>query len=268
MANKYLGRDDAPFGDKIWEALDSLVIGAAKSRLSARKLLDVEGPYGLGLKHVPLADSVVAEGDVRMMASGAIPVPLIETFFTLTPRDLAGFEQTGLSLDTGAVAQAAMAAAEMEDALIYQGNKQLGVPGLLTAEGVQSVKLGNWDDPEAATGNVIEAVSALDAVGFHGPYLLALSPGLHNKLHKLLPHGFRTGLAHVESIVGGKVVKAAGIAKGGVLLATGAQFASIVIGQDMSVGFVGPEDSDLKFKISESVAPRIRVPASICVLKA
>ena len=53
----------------------------------------------------------------------------------------------------------------------------------------------------------------------------------------------------MESIVGSKVIKAPGIKSGGVLIAEGKQFASIVIGQDMSVGFVGPQGADYEFKI-------------------
>jgi len=53
-----------------------------------------------------------------------------------------------------------------------------------------------------------------------------------------------------------------------VLLAAGKQFASIVVGQDMTTGFIGPEDSDYKFKITESLVPWVKVPASVCVLKA
>lgn len=267
MANKYLGRDDAPFGDEIWDALDSVVVAAARSRLSARKLLDIEGPYGFDLKSVPLYDELVVDGDVKVMSSPVLPVPLIETLFALSPRDLATFEETGFSLNLEPVSMAAMAAAAAEDALIFEGNKDLGLPGLMTAPGVQSVEMGNWEEVGVAAGDVIRGLNALDEAGFHGPCLLALAPALYNLLYRLLPQGFQTELAHVESILGSTVIKAPGIKHGGVLLATGSQFASIVIGQDMATGFVGPEDSQLKFKITESLAPRIRVPASICVIK-
>jgi uncharacterized linocin/CFP29 family protein len=51
------------------------------------------------------------------------------------------------------------------------------------------------------------------------------------------------------------------------LLASGRQFASIVLGQDMSVGFIGPVGEDLEFSISESLALLIREPKAICALK-
>lgn len=268
MANKYLGRDDAPFGDEIWAKLDDVVISAAKSQLSGRRLLDVEGPYGLALKSIPLHDQVVTEDDVTITSSKILTVPLIETTFELSPRDIANFEQTGFSLDTQAIALAALRAAAAEDELIFQGNKDLGLEGLLTASGSQSVKLGNWQEIGTAANDIIKALTTLDNAGFHGPYLLALAPDLYNLLFRLYPQGYQIELQHVESVVGSKVIKAPGIKKGGVLLATGKQYASIVIGQDMITGFIGPDDHELEFNIVESLAPRIRVPSAICVLKA
>lgn len=267
MASDYLTRDDAPFGDEIFSRLDEVVVRVAKSQLSARRLLEIEGPYGLGLKSVPLSDAVVSDGDVKVLSSPVLPLPLLQTQFKLSARDLATFEDTGFSLDTESVARAALAAAEAEDTILFEGNKKLGISGLMTVEGAQSVKLGKWEEIGTSANDAIAALTTLDKAGFHGPYLLALAPELCNMLYRLLPQGFQTEMQYVESIVGSKVIKAPGIKKGGVLIAEGKQFASIVIGQDMSVGFVGPDGPDFEFKIVESITPRIRVPSSICVLK-
>lgn len=268
MANKYMGRDDAPFGDEIWSRLDDAVVAVARGQLSGRRLLDVEGPYGLELKSLPLVDRVVNDGGAKLLSSNVLPVPMIETLFSLGSRDLATFEESGFSLDSAVIAEAAIAAAQAEDTLIFEGSKGLGVDGLLTAKGVHSVKLGGWDEIGTAANDVIKAVSALDEAGFHGPYLLALTPQLYNMLYRLYPQGYQIELQHVESIVGSSVIKAPGIKNGGALIASGKQFASIVIGQDMTTGFVGPEDSTLQFKITESLVPWVKVPESVCVLKA
>jgi len=63
------------------------------------------------------------------------------------------------------------------------------------------------------------------------------------------------------------VFKAPILESGGVLLASGHQFASIVLGQDMAIGFIGPAEEKLEFSVSESLAPLIRQPRAICVLK-
>ncbi len=63
------------------------------------------------------------------------------------------------------------------------------------------------------------------------------------------------------------IVKAPALGDGGVLLATGKQYAEIVLGQDMTVGFIGPSAEELEFSISESLALLIRQPKAICALR-
>jgi uncharacterized linocin/CFP29 family protein len=50
MENAFSGRDDAPISQETWNLLDSTMSGVAKSILAGRRLLSIEGPYGLGLK--------------------------------------------------------------------------------------------------------------------------------------------------------------------------------------------------------------------------
>jgi|YNPNPStandDraft_1061719.scaffolds.fasta_scaffold00012_42 uncharacterized linocin/CFP29 family protein len=268
MASKHLGRECSPLGEGFWKRLDEIVMNAAKSRLSARRILDVEGPYGLGLKSVPLEDQIDVDGEVKVVTSEVLPLSLIQTTFTLGARDIATFEESGFSLDSGSVAEAAMAIAAMEDSLIYEGNEKVAVEGLLNAAGVQSLALGDWDDVGTAANDVIAAISKMDESGFHGPYSLALAPELFNKLYRLYSSGQQSELRHIETIIGSKPVKASGIKSGGVLLASGSQFASIVIGQDMMTGFIGPDNGDYKLTISESLALRLRAPSAVCVLTA
>jgi len=55
-------------------------VQAAKSQLAGRRLLAVEGPYGFGLKAIPLGDYALEEG---ISASVSLPLSLIRTEFSL-----------------------------------------------------------------------------------------------------------------------------------------------------------------------------------------
>jgi uncharacterized linocin/CFP29 family protein len=114
---------------------------------------------------------------------------------------------------------------------------------------------------------MIHAVTVLDQAGFHGPYALALAPARYNLLFRRYERGNYSEMEHVKTIVTDGVYKAPGLLDGGVLLSTGRQYASIVLGQDMTVGFVGPEGDRIALTISESLVPRIRRPSAICVLE-
>jgi uncharacterized linocin/CFP29 family protein len=264
MANKYLAREDAPFGSDIWEALDEAMVEAAKPQLVGRRLLELEGPYGLGLKSVPLKDEMTDSG---LIAATTLPLVVIYEEFDLGARDLANYEREGITLDRTPVADAAIAVAEREEDLIFNGSEELGIAGLLTADGTQSVALSDWAEVGAAIEDLIEGVTALDEAGFHGPYTLALAPARYNRLFRRYERGNQTEMEHVKALVTDGVYKAPGLGDGGVLLATGRQYASIVMGQDMTVGFIGPDGDRFAFTLSESLVPRIRRPDAICVLE-
>lgn len=265
MANKYLARDDAPFGSDVWGVLDSAMVEAAKGQLTGRRLLQLEGPYGLGLKSVPLMDETTDSG---LIASATLPLVLIYEEFDLGARDLANYERLGMTLDRTAVAEAAMAVAEREEDLIFHGSDELGVSGLLTANGAKSLALSPWDELGGAVDDLIEAVTILDNEGFHGPYSLALAPQRFNKLFRRYERGNQTEIEHLRMLVTDGIYKAPALDDGGALVSTGRQYASIVMGQDMTVGFIGPEGDRVAFTVSESLVPRIRRPNAICVLTA
>ncbi len=262
MEKTYLGREDAPISAETWKLLDTTMIEAAKSQLSGRRIISIEGPYGFGLKAIPLNDCAIAEGISR---SSFIPVNQVTSLFTLNKRDLAASERERLILDAGPVACAAMDCAAKEDSIIFNG--LLDTPGLMSVEGSVSQPLTKWDKVGNAADQIINAVTRLDDAGFHGPYCMALAPSQYNLLLRRYPQGDGTELDHIRTILAGDVVKAPALKKGGVLLASGPQFCSLVIGQDMSIGYNGPYGESLEFSISESLALLIRMPGAICVIR-
>jgi uncharacterized linocin/CFP29 family protein len=262
MANKYLTREDAPIEKATWDLLDRTMIEAAKNVLVGRRILTIEGPFGLGLKVVPLSDPEVENDPV---ISPVVPLSLIVRDFTLSKRDLAAFEKDGIFLDTQGVANAAIEAANLEDDRIFRGIKEAA--GLLSVKGTNQVKLSSWETTGTASEDIIKGLTSLDYAGFHGPYALALAPDLYNTLFRVYPNTGTTELQHIQTMAAAGVFKAPALESGGVLLATGRQYASIILGQDMSIGFVGPQSERLEFSITETIGPYVRVPKAICILK-
>ena len=259
-----LGRSGAPIGAAMWESLDRTMVGVATSQLAGRRLLEVRGPFGLGLKDLSVPDEEIGDG---LLASATIPLVLIQRSFALSTRDLAAYEREPTSMNLGPLVEAALAVARLEDDVLFKGTARGG--GLLTTGGVASAPATAWDEAGAATDAVIAAATRLDDNGFHGPYTLALAPARYNGLLRRLGDGFVTELQAVRDVATDGVVKAPVLDDGGVLLASGGMFAHIVLGQDMSLGFVGPTaDGRLEFTISESLALRVLQPGAVCVLDA
>jgi uncharacterized linocin/CFP29 family protein len=262
MENNYLGRSEAPLGAETWKLLDSTMIESAKSQLAGRRIIAIEGPFGFGLKVIPVSDCDLEEG---VSTSTLVPVNMIKAEFSLGKRDLASFEKDKLILDTGPVACAAIDCAVKEDQIIFHGKPDS--PGLLTAEGSSSQSLTKWDKIGTAADQIIESVTKLDEAGFHGPYCMALAPSLYNLLLRRYPQGNGTELDHIRTLVSDGVVKAPVLKKGGVILASGRQYVSLVVGQDMTISYNGPVGDRLDFQVIASLALLIRTPEAICVLK-
>jgi uncharacterized linocin/CFP29 family protein len=267
MSVNYLDRESAPFGPDVWDKIDEAVVGAATAQMSARRLLEVEGPYGLGLRSIAGADEdLVSDSGATVCLSPATPVPTIRHEFKLPVRSVAAFEADGLPFDMRDVANAAIAVAHREDEIILQGLPKRGIAGLLNAPGIGAVKLEPWTDPGKAFENILSAVNVLDKKGLHGPYALALAPPLYNSLFRLYPNGGPTELEQVHMLVTGGIIKADALSKGGVLVATGKQFLSIVLGQDLMTAFIGPDCGEFCFCIMESAVLKVSLPQAVCVI--
>jgi uncharacterized linocin/CFP29 family protein len=271
---RYLPREDAPFSESTWGKIDEAVVGAAKSQLAGRRLLTTVGPLGFGVRSVDRMERST-EGEQAFRGFTAttsyapvLPVPMLRSEFALSIRDVAAAEERGTPLDLANVALAAIALARLEDALVFRGNEEIGIPGLLNAPGVNTVGVGDWSELRQPVADLVAATRALDEAGFPGPYTAALSPPLYDELYRVYEHGPLTQLQHAQQVITGGLFKAPALAAGGVVLAVGAQFAHIILAQDMTAAFTGPAETDYAFVVVESLVPKIAVPEAVCVLGA
>ena len=271
---RYLPREDAPISERVWEMIDGAALGAAKSQLAGRRVLEISGPYGFGYRAVdtaerPAGGEVTRGGATATLSSAQVqPIPMLSSGFTLPIRDIAAAEEHGVRLELKAAVDAAIATSHLEDKLIFEGNTGLGVAGLMTVAGAAKVKLGNWGDVGKAVDDLIAAVNALDSAGFPGPYTAALAPVLYNALFLRYPQSDMLQMEHAREVITGGIVKAPTLKSGGVVMQAGRHVATIIVGQDLTVAYVGPSGTSYEFVVVESLAPRVFIPEAVCVLEA
>ncbi len=271
---KYLNRDVSPIGDKVWKAIDDIVVQAGRSSVVGRRILPLRGPYGLGfraIKHGP--DSVIAEPveaaedqAAGVVANRMLPIPQIYSPFRLSMASVEAFAAHDQPLDLDGAFRAARACAQREDQLVFWGDEALGISGLLSLKGRHEVKIGNWDTVGAAIDDVLKAITHLDRHGFTGPYALAVGPALFNALLRKYPDSDVVQLEHLRSFITEGIVKAPMLGNDGVLIDASVGLNEIVVGQDLVTAFAGVEGLYYRFTVMESVLPRIKVPEAICVL--
>ncbi|HCZ07103.1 MAG: hypothetical protein PWP37_98 [Thermotogota bacterium] len=260
MPNKFLMREDAPFSQKFWQLIDETVLKVAKSHLTGRKIISVKGPFGLGMKHLSLGEEEIEPG----LSAGKV-IPLFQIFrsFTLSRRDIASYEKESVQLELGPLVNAIVECCKLEDRVVFHG---VNSHGLINTPGVLSSEINKWDNVGQAVSDIIKAITKLDEAGFHGPYLLALSPDRYNLLFRRYDSGNQTELEHLSMMVKG-IYKAPALKNCGLLLNDSDVYTSIILGQDLTVGFIGPVEDRFEFSISETLALLVNEPSSICVLK-
>ena len=288
--DNYLMRDQSPLTTEEWQRLDELVVAVARKMLVARRFLPLTGPLGAGVQTVPVDHYAFSKGcihytgtelctheactvegscdPIALLERNYITLPLVHKDFRLSWRDIATARQLGNPLDLFPAGGAATAVAMAEDDLIFQGNAEHSLPGLLTAAGTQVAK-ANWGKVEAAFKNVAAARETLVARGFFGPYALVLSPDLYAQVQRIMPNTGRLEIQFLADLAPAGVFQAPAIpAKTALLIANGPENLDLVVAQDLTTAYLGPQGMDHPFRVLESLALRIKQPQAICLLKA
>jgi uncharacterized linocin/CFP29 family protein len=160
------------------------------------------------------------------------------------------------------VTDAAQAVAVREEEFVYQGQLEFHLPGLLTAEGRNTLQGKDWSNVDQVLEDVIAAVNILDGKGYRGPYGLALAPALYNNLFRRYAGTDLLQIEHLKRLCTRGIVKAAIV--GGVLVAP--DVGPIILGQDLQVSYLGPDAAHYNFTLSESLVLKIEAPDAICTI--
>lgn len=261
-----LNRDRAPFPSSIWQAIDEAAAQAARDRLTARRFLDLEGPFGVGLTTIEVGNDDYCRqpgpDEAGAVMGRSISLPMLRKSFRLSIRRVAAHVENGQPLDLSPAQDAAEAVADREEEFIYRGQPDFGLVGLLTMESGLRVAGTDWVAPESALQDVLGAATRLDDSGYRGPYALALSPGLYNNLFRLYPGTDVLALEHLRRLCTAGIYKTA--IEGGVLVDT--RVGVLILGQDMSAGYSSQDGVHYHLYVSESIVLRIDEPGAICVI--
>jgi uncharacterized linocin/CFP29 family protein len=208
----YLNRAQAQLPEALWEDIDKAAIDAARDRLTGRRYLEMEGPFGVGLTAIEageddLCREPAVEGAGAVMGR-AISVPMLRQSFRMSVRRLASHVEHGQPLDVTSVRQAAEAVADREEQFLYQGQSEFQLPGLLTHYGRQRIEGGDWTTVDRALSDVLTAVTRLDNGGYRGPYALVLAPALYNGLFRLYPGSDVMQVEHLRRLCTRGIYKA------------------------------------------------------------
>ena len=280
MADEMLQQESALTDDE-WNTLQEVAVRVARRRLVGRRFIDIYGPLGPGVQTVKSERYLnatpggvdytgdAASAPISVEATKYVPIPIIYKDFQIHWRDLEAARRFGVPLDTSACAGAASFCAGREDQLIFHGDEELGIEGLLSVEGSNTQVIGTWEEPGSGFADVVEATRILHEGGHYGPYAMVLSPKRFAQLHRLYE---RTGVLEVKTI---RDLITDGIYQSdilkddeGVIVATGYAHFDLALSMDLRVASLGEENLNLRFRALECALLRIKHPDAICVFRA
>lgn len=270
--NNYLGREDAPFSEALWQQIDQTVVAAARETLVARRFLPMAGPLGAGASFTSIDRLDRAEGGEAglsvMQGRDLAQIPQLYEDFWLYWRDLESSESTGLDVNLAGARIAAQQLALREDRMAFYGIKSLGVEGLLTAKGINTVKPGNWETGESAYTDIAKAMTMLLQKGRIGRHTLVVSPDVLIKLERIQPGTGTLETERIEKLIGNKIYMTVSLDPGTAMLVSAQpQYMDLVVGQDIRTAYTEAVDLNHHLRVLETALPRVKAPDAVVVFK-
>lgn len=265
----YLSREASPFDIKFWNKISSVIIDSARLHLFGRRFLSIYGPLGAGVSNITYDRGNVYEDikDNIVKTSGRVfaEIPQIFEDFTISWRDIEVSNQVGIPLDTTNVWAAAQRISNTEDSLIFYGDKHTGTEGILTAKGINKIKLSDWKVGENAYTDIVSGVMKLQEYGITGNFILCVSPALNIDLQRIQAGTGVIERDRIKSQLRGLYTVPILKGRQAVLLSAEPQNVDLVIGIDMAAAYLELKDLNHTFRIIETILPRIKRPEAIVV---
>jgi uncharacterized linocin/CFP29 family protein len=260
----HLLRDVAPITDEGWNDIDEEAKERLEVALAARKLVDFSGPHGWDYSATSLGRTEPIDGSpgegVEAKRRRVLPLVELRCPFTISRDELRAGERGAQDVDYAALDDAARRIATAENVAVMHG---VSGGGITDASTHSPIALST--DFDEYPGDVAKALELLRREGIGGPYGLALGPKCYTGVIESTEHGGYLVLDHLAKILDGPVVWAPGVDGAVVLSLRGGDFL-FESGQDLSVGYEGHDDAEVRLYLEESFSFRVVTPEAAVAL--
>jgi len=253
-------RELAPVSDAAWSEIEREAKSTLHLMLAARKVEDFRGPLGWDASAVSLGRTQSLSAPVHSGVESRLrrvqPLVELRTPFELSREELEAVGRGARDPDLDRVRGAARSIATAEDRAVFHGYSNGGIIGI--AEAAKDSTLTLSDDYEAYPASVADAVNKLRTAGVDGPYAIALGPRCYTALTKTTKGGYPV-IEHVRRLLDGPIVWAPAVDGAVVLTMRGDDF-ELVVGQDLSLGYLSHTATTVTLYLQESFTFRVLSP--------
>src|ERR1700748_418394 len=247
-----LHRELAPISDAAWAGIEEETTRTLKRYLAGRRVVDVNGPGGVGLSAVGTGhlktitapgDGIVArQRDVKALVEFRVP-------FELDRQQIDDVERGANDSDWQPAKDAAQKIAYAEDRAIFESYAAAGIIGI--REGTSNPRMTLPADVRQYPDAIAQALSQLRLVGVNGPYSVLLGADAYTALAETVDNGYPV-LEHVKKLVKDDIIWAPALSGAFVLTTPGGDF-DLHLGQDVSIGYLSHTDSIVRLYLQETM---------------
>jgi uncharacterized linocin/CFP29 family protein len=263
----HLFRDLAPISDAAWAEIDSEAREQLTHFLSARKVVDFEGPCGWGHSAVSLGRADTRDDSpfagITVAQRRVLPLVELRRPVTIDRSELEAVDRGANDIDLDPLDVACRELALAEDQLVFTGYPAAGIEGIVEASPHSPITLD--DQFDRYPNHVARAVATLKAAGVGGPYSIALGPRCYTGVIETTERGGYPTLEHLRLILGGSVVWAPAVDGAVVLSQRGGDFL-LTVGQDTSIAYLSHDATSVTLELQESVAFTVPGPEAAIAL--
>ena len=246
-----LHRELAPISETAWSQIEEETSRTIRRYLAGRRVVDVQGPGGIALSAIGTGHlrNVAAPGD-GILARQREVKPLVELRvpFELDRQQIDDVERGASDSDWQPAKDAARLLAFAEDRAIFDGYAAAGIGGI--REGTSNPVLTLPSEVRGYPDVIAQAIGQLRLAGVNGPYSVVLGADAYTALSETSDHGYPV-MRHIKEIIDGEIVWAPAIAGAFVLTTRGGDF-GLYLGEDVSIGYLGHDDSKVRLYLQET----------------
>jgi uncharacterized linocin/CFP29 family protein len=263
-----LKRNLSPISDAAWEEIEEQARRVLRAKLSARKLVDFNGPLGWDYTAAPVGRLNISDtGKKNEVRYGVFDVqPLVESRveFELNTWELDNVDRGAKDIDFSSLDEAAKKIANFEEKAVYQGLSDARISGLREAAEHEAVQL-KTDSPGEILKGISEGVAKLSEASVEGPYALVCGPKEWSQLDTVSSEGYPLR-SRIERLIGGEIIRSPGD-YGNFLVSLRGGDMELTVGQDFSIGYVGHTGSTVTLYLTETFTFRVISPEVIVPYK-
>ena len=262
----FLKRQLAPVTETAWSEINDEATSVLKTNLSARRVVDVDGPHGLAFAAIGVGRLNVPkqpkDAPVQFGIHQVQPLVEVRAEFEVGQWELDNMDRGAKDVDLDDLRRAADELADFEERAIYEGFKQGNIAGMRAACVHDAIGLPKA--PEQLPAAVSEAVIRLREQQVEGPYTLLLGPDSYRALHSEVS-GYPLP-RKIAEMIGGPIELAPKLS-GGFLVSNRGGDLVLTLGQDASIGYLSHDSKKVRLYFTESFSFRVLAPEAYIALE-